>query len=169
MFQTVVLNPTGEALDAMGDVFNVNELQRDFLHMVSRNVLSILDGPPGTGKTSTLLPLLIVWARDAPEGFAVVVTAGSNSALDNIMWRLVCSVRKHNLDLDLAQVVRFARGEAIKDDRVYPYTPDGFFTKGTGAPLTRRTARRSPLSSGRWSRAPASSLRPSRRCLGRWA
>ena len=127
VFQTVVLGPTPAVLDDMAARFKSNELQARFLHMVNDNVVSILDGPPGTGKTQALLPLLVAWAMWAPPGFTVVVTAGSNAALDNIMWRLIEGITTHGIELDVKRLVRFARGEQIKDPRVYPYTPDGVF------------------------------------------
>ena len=97
--------------------------------MVNRNVVSILDGPPGTGKTRTLLPLVAAWAMTAPPGFAVLVTAGSNAALDNIMWLLIEAIRSLDIKLDETRLVRFARGENIKDPRVFPFTPDGVFER----------------------------------------
>ena len=57
----------------------------------------------------------------------MVVTAGSNAALDNIMWRLIEGITTLGIELDVKRLVRFARGEQIKDPRVYPYTPDGVF------------------------------------------
>ena len=148
VFQTVVLGPHTAALDEMAALFKVNALQREFLHMVNRNVVTILDGPPGTGKTSALLPLVTVWAREAPPGWTVLVTAGSNSALDNIMWRLIEAIRILGIDLDATRLVRFARGDAIKDTRVYPYTPDGVYESRFHRPPERATARTSQPSRG---------------------
>ena len=84
--------------------------------------------------TVPLLLLVLVWAMKAPDGFAAVITAGSNSALGNITWRLQCAIAKMGLDFDPELIVRFARSTALKDKRVLPCTPDGVFEKKTGRP-----------------------------------
>ena len=57
---------------------------------------------------------------------------GSNSALDNLTWRLYCAIEGGHADLDSRQIVRFARKTALKDPGVLRYTPDGHFERDMG-------------------------------------
>ena len=116
VFQTVVLPPSREAVSRAGKRFTVNARQASFIGMVSDNVLTILDGPPGTGKTRTLLPLIDAWASNAPNGWCVVVVAASNAALDHLCYLLWRASQAGLLSFELAKVLRFARISALHRD-----------------------------------------------------
>ncbi|MBW3583053.1 MAG: AAA family ATPase [Euryarchaeota archaeon] len=56
--------------------------QEGVAHALGAPRLSLLHGPPGTGKTTTLVELI---RQEAARGSRVLVTADSNAAVDNIM------------------------------------------------------------------------------------
>lgn len=74
--------------------------------------LIILHGPPGTGKTTTLIEGIVQLIQ---QGKRILVTAPSNTAVDNIAKGLVI------------QGVKILRvGNSLKvDDVIFPYTPEG--------------------------------------------
>ena len=131
VLQLVVLNPSREAVEKAADAMHVNPLQRDFLHKANNNIVTILDGPPGTGKTSTLLALAAVWALSAAPGFAVVITGTGNAALDNITKRLHKAIDEGRIGL--LPLGRSLREEvSAEGPGVLPYTPEGIFEEKTG-------------------------------------
>jgi len=74
--------------------------------------LIILHGPPGTGKTTTLIEGIVQLIQ---QGKRILITAPSNTAVDNIAKGLV------------KQGVKILRvGNSLKvDDVIFPYTPEG--------------------------------------------
>ena len=80
--------------------------------MVENESLVILHGPPGTGKTTTLIEGICQLTQ---LGKRVLVTAPSNTAVDNIAKGLV---------VQGAKILRV--GNSLKvDDIIFPYTPEG--------------------------------------------
>lgn len=91
----------------------LNESQQQAVSaMVENTSLVILHGPPGTGKTTTLIEGILQLIQ---QGKRILVTAPSNTAVDNIAKGLV------------TQGVKVLRvGNSLKvDDLIFPYTPEG--------------------------------------------
>ncbi|MFT3980829.1 MAG: AAA domain-containing protein [Ferruginibacter sp.] len=92
---------------------HLNQSQQDAIAAIIENEeLCIVHGPPGTGKTTTLIEAI---QQLVAKGEKILVTAPSNAAVDNICKGL------------LAQGVKILRaGNSGKvDDAVFPYTPEG--------------------------------------------
>lgn len=65
--------------------FHSNLDQRNAIRAALTHQISIIDGPPGTGKTQTILNLI---ASLIAQGKTVGVVAGANSAVDNVIDKL---------------------------------------------------------------------------------
>jgi len=92
---------------------SLNESQQQAVTAITRNEqITIVHGPPGTGKTTTLIEGIIQLIRN---GEKVLVSAPSNTAVDNIAKGL------------LQQGVKLLRvGNASKTDEiVFAHTPEG--------------------------------------------
>jgi ATP-dependent RNA/DNA helicase IGHMBP2 len=92
---------------------NLNESQQKAVSaIVSNEDMVIVHGPPGTGKTTTLVEGITQLVK---KGEKVLVSAPSNTAVDNIAKGLI------------KQGIRLLRvGNMSKvDETVFPYTPEG--------------------------------------------
>lgn len=65
--------------------FYSNIDQRNAIRAALENQISIIDGPPGTGKTQTILNLI---ATLVAQGKTVGIVAGANSAVENVVDKL---------------------------------------------------------------------------------
>ena len=65
--------------------FGLNMSQADALKMAFENRISIIEGPPGTGKTQTILNIL---SNAVIRGKSVAVVSNNNSATDNVFEKL---------------------------------------------------------------------------------
>lgn len=91
----------------------LNESQQQAVNAILQNeAITIVHGPPGTGKTTTLTEAVIELIK---SGEKVLVSAPSNTAVDNICKGLI------------QQGVKLLRvGNASKADEViFPHTPEG--------------------------------------------
>lgn len=80
--------PSNRATGARDQVvmpFHSNIDQRNAIRAALAHQISIIDGPPGTGKTQTILNLI---ATLIAQGKTVGVVAGANSAVDNVVDKL---------------------------------------------------------------------------------
>lgn len=67
----------------------LNESQRAAVHFaLSRPDIAVIHGPPGTGKTTTVVELIVQHVRQKRR---VLVAAPSNIAVDNVLERLVAA------------------------------------------------------------------------------
>ena len=73
------------ASDAVVMPFHSNIDQRNAIRAALTHQISIIDGPPGTGKTQTILNLI---ASLIAQGKTIGVVAGANSAVDNVIDKL---------------------------------------------------------------------------------
>jgi superfamily I DNA and/or RNA helicase len=92
---------------------DLNESQKQAVKgMIENESLVILHGPPGTGKTTTLIEGIVQMVK---EGKRVLVTAPSNTAVDNIAAGLLVN------ELKILRV-----GNSLKvNDAIFPFTPEG--------------------------------------------
>ena len=91
----------------------LNESQQEAVTAITQNEqITIVHGPPGTGKTTTLIEAIIQLIND---GERILVSAPSNTAVDNIAKGL------------LRQSVKLLRvGNASKaDETIFAHTPEG--------------------------------------------
>ena len=84
-FISGVPSPQTGATDQLIMPFRANIDQRNAIHAALTHQISVIDGPPGTGKTQTILNLI---ATLVTQGKTVGVVAGANSAVDNMVDKL---------------------------------------------------------------------------------
>ncbi|MFT3934025.1 MAG: AAA domain-containing protein [Chitinophagaceae bacterium] len=90
-----------------------NESQQQAIAAINQNQqITIVHGPPGTGKTTTLIEAIVQLVR---AGEKVLVAAPSNTAVDNIAKGLI----KHNLN-----VLRVGNTSKV-DETIFQHTPEG--------------------------------------------
>ena len=95
--------------------FHANIDQRNAIRAALANQLSVIDGPPGTGKTQTILNLI---ATLVAQGKTVGIVAGANSAVENVVDKLT----EEGYDFLVAalgsreRVTAFCASQRIKDE-----------------------------------------------------
>lgn len=91
----------------------LNESQKNAVKAIVENEnITIIHGPPGTGKTTTLLEGILQLIE---RGEKILVSAPSNTAVDNIARGLI------HLNINILRV-----GNTTKvDETVFPYTTEG--------------------------------------------
>jgi ATP-dependent RNA/DNA helicase IGHMBP2 len=93
----------------------LNDSQQQAVAAILQNEnMTIVHGPPGTGKTTTLIEAIVQLVN---KGEKVLVSAPSNTAVDNIAKGLIAQ------GLNLLRV-----GNTSKvDEQIFPHTPEGHF------------------------------------------
>lgn len=77
--------------------FGANKSQFNAVKNAMKNQISIIEGPPGTGKTQTILNII---ANIVKNGQTVAIVSNNNSATDNVYEKL----QKYGLDFLCAQL-----------------------------------------------------------------
>ena len=96
----------------------LNESQRRAVEMIIQNEeVAIIHGPPGTGKTTTLIEAI---SQLVLGGEKVLVSAPSNTAVDNIAKGLL----KQKLN-----ILRIGNSTKV-DPGIFPHTPEGRLANG---------------------------------------
>jgi len=70
------------------DTTNLNSSQARAVVEAVRSDLTLVHGPPGTGKTSTVVRVINEWRKHSPDE-RILVTASTNNAIDNILEKFV--------------------------------------------------------------------------------
>ena len=65
--------------------FGVNLSQQEAVNKAVENSISVIEGPPGTGKTQTILNVI---ANVVARGQSVAIVSGNNSATENVQEKL---------------------------------------------------------------------------------
>ncbi len=91
----------------------LNESQQQAVAAITQNEnITIVHGPPGTGKTTTLIEAIIQLIK---EGEKILVSAPSNTAVDNIAKGLIAQG---------VQVLRIGNTSKV-DETIFLHTPEG--------------------------------------------
>jgi len=92
---------------------NLNESQQQAVAAITQNQqITIVHGPPGTGKTTTLVEAIVQLIK---SGEKVLVSAPSNTAVDNIAKGLIAQHLK---------VLRVGNTSKV-DETIFQHTPEG--------------------------------------------
>jgi ATP-dependent RNA/DNA helicase IGHMBP2 len=87
--------------------YNINSSQISAIEdSNSRKELSLIHGPPGTGKTTTIVELIL---KCVEKGQKILVCSHSNIAVDNVAEKLIFCKEKYSLDFELCRIGRPAR------------------------------------------------------------
>jgi len=121
----------------------LNESQQEAVRFaLSANDLAIIHGPPGTGKTTTVVELIL---QAVQRGQQVLACAPSNTAVDNLLERLVAMGQK---------VVRIGHPARVAED-LRPYTLDGLAERHENMSVVREMYREAEIlfkKAGKWTR-----------------
>ena len=120
LFKQLQDNSPGEKTPAIAAnhslVFNnqhLNESQQEAVIAITQNEnITIVHGPPGTGKTTTLIEAIVQLTK---AGEKVLVSAPSNTAVDNIAKGLITQG---------IQVLRAGNASKV-DETIFLHTPEG--------------------------------------------
>ncbi len=119
-----------------------NSQQQAVRFALSANDLAIIHGPPGTGKTTTVVELIV---QAVERGQQVLACAPSNTAVDNLLQRLVAMGQK---------VVRIGHPARVAED-LRPYTLDGLVEQHENMPVVADMYREAEMlfkKAGKWTR-----------------
>lgn len=89
--------------------FGINETQALAVERAFKSQISIIEGPPGTGKTQTILNIL---ANIIVKGKTCAIVSNNNDAVKNVYEKM----EKYNLDFFIAKFGRFEKREKFFDN-----------------------------------------------------
>jgi superfamily I DNA and/or RNA helicase len=101
--------------------FGLNESQKKAVENTFSNQISVIKGPPGTGKTQTILNII---ANIILRGKTVLVVSNNNSATKNVLDKLA----KYNMEFIVAPLGKKENKEAFLKNQ--PPYPDNISTWG---------------------------------------
>lgn len=107
---------TSQELDFTNKSLNESQ-QKAVLAIVQNDGITIVHGPPGTGKTTTLIEAITQLIR---AGEKVLVSAPSNTAVDNIAEGLIAK---------RLNVLRIGNSSKV-DEAIFLHTPEGKLANG---------------------------------------
>ncbi|KAI0685002.1 P-loop containing nucleoside triphosphate hydrolase protein [Cerioporus squamosus] len=101
---------------------SLNYSQQQAVRTAVRNPMSLIWGPPGTGKTTVVVQILVQYLRRFPEG-KILMTASTHNAVDNVLERFVAYNNSHNL-LDEDKIIRAATESSKVNKALQRFTVD---------------------------------------------
>ena len=110
-------------LNSEAAVANLNPSQQQALQLPFRHALSLISGPPGTGKTHLLGWILIALIRQAQhQGVPLRIAVGAltHKAIDQVLKKLVTLVNTHNLPDFPVRCLKLGRWEGEQFDLENP-------------------------------------------------
>ncbi|KAI0712794.1 RNA dependent RNA polymerase-domain-containing protein [Cerioporus squamosus] len=112
-----------DATNASDDIdASLNYSQQQAVRTAVRNPMSLIWGPPGTGKTTVVVQILVQYLRRFPEG-KILMTASTHNAVDNVLERFVAYNNSHNL-LDEDKIIRAATESSKVNKALQRFTVD---------------------------------------------
>ncbi len=124
---------------------DLNESQKTAVRLaLAAEDVAIIHGPPGTGKTTTVVELIV---QAIERGHKVLACAPSNTAVDNLLERLIDRTQR---------VVRIGHPARVAE-RLRDYSLDGLVDQHENLAVVRDMLREAEMifrKSNKWSRAP---------------
>ena len=110
----------GTDLDASAPIFpfGCNESQFQAVRNALENRISVIEGPPGTGKTQTILNII---ANLVIQGKSLQIVSNNNSAIDNIIEKLASP--QYQMDFIVARLGSNSHKDAFVESQKETY-PD---------------------------------------------
>lgn len=108
------INKTNASLDNLIFPFGANKSQFIAVRNAVSSQISIIEGPPGTGKTQTILNII---ANIIKDGKNVAIVSNNNAATENVYEKL----EKYNLDYLCARLGRRKNKENFIDNQKEQY------------------------------------------------
>jgi len=109
--------------------FGFNLSQKQAVNNALHNKISIIEGPPGTGKTQTILNII---ANAVMRGKSVAIVSSNNSATANVLEKL----KKHGVEFIAAPLGNSLNREVFIETQD-PYLPDMGEWRKVGIDLTK--------------------------------
>ena len=97
--------------------FGCNASQKLAVQRALGNRVSVVEGPPGTGKTQTILNIV---ANLLMQGKTVGVVSNNNAAVDNVRDKL----SKYKYEALMAELGNRTRRQAFSADKQQDFMPD---------------------------------------------
>ncbi|QRV99155.1 RNA-dependent RNA polymerase [Ceratobasidium sp. AG-Ba] len=99
-----------------------NSSQKEAI-MSIEHPLSLVWGPPGTGKTTVVIAMLRLLLGSMPPGSRILMTASTHNAVDNVLERFIQENSKHNI-IPKEQLLRVATDIQRVQKSLHDYTID---------------------------------------------
>ncbi|MBW2708600.1 MAG: DEAD/DEAH box helicase [Deltaproteobacteria bacterium] len=110
----------GKWLARNSSMIELNAAQRQAMGLPFSYQLSLIDGPPGTGKTHLLgwmLIALVLHAHESGEPLRIALSALTHQAIDNALLKIARLLKQFNLEGFPARLIKWGKpDEPAKDD-----------------------------------------------------
>lgn len=110
-------------------VSTLNPTQRKALELPFRKRTSLIEGPPGTGKTHLLgwiIIALILQARSSGKPLRIAVSALTHQAIDGVLRKVAALVNHHHIEEFPARVMKWGRFKEEADPGPEPPSVEPF-------------------------------------------